>query len=72
MVSVNFKNAENKSASEIAATKKPSMVIDILQSPYQVIEQSPEPIVELDVFSDEETSIVNNIGINNKSSFLDE
>ena len=60
MVSVNFKNAENKSASEIAATKKPSMVIDILQSPYQVIEQSPEPIV--DVLSDEEqaSNVLNN------------
>ena len=52
MVSVNFKNASNKPAAEIAATKKPSMVIDIMTSPYQVLEASPEPVV--DVFSDDE------------------
>ena len=53
MVSVNFKNAANKSAAEIAATKKPSLVIDIMSSPYQVIEPSPEPLI--DVYSDEES-----------------
>ena len=52
MVSVNFKNAANKSASEIAATKKPSLVIDVMSSPYQIIEPSPEPV--FDIFSDEE------------------
>lgn len=52
MVSVNFKNAANKSAAEIAATTKPSLVIDIMSSPYQVIEPSPEPII--DVLSEDE------------------
>ena len=55
MVSVNFKNSANKSAVEIAATTKPSLVIDIMASPYQVIEPSPEPII--DVYSDEEQNI---------------
>jgi len=52
MVSVNFKNSANKSAAEIAATTKPSVTIDIMSSPYQVIEASPEPIV--DVYSEDE------------------
>lgn len=52
MVSVNFKNSANKSAAEIAATKKPTMVIDVMSSPYQVLEPSPEPV--FDVLSDEE------------------
>ena len=52
MVSVNFKNSANKSAAEIAATKKPSLVIDIMSSPYQVIEPSPEPVI--DVYSEDE------------------
>ena len=47
MVSVNFKNSANKSAAEIAATTKPSMTIDIMCSPYNVIEASPEPIVDV-------------------------
>ena len=47
MVSVNFKNSANKSAAEIAATTKPSVTIDIMSSPYQVIEASPEPIVDV-------------------------
>ena len=55
MVSVNFKNAANKSATEIAATKKPSLVIDVMSSPYQIIEPSPEPV--FDIFSDEENAI---------------
>ena len=49
MVSVNFKN---NSAKEIAAAKKPSVVIDIMESPYRVIENSPEAVV--DIFTDDE------------------
>merc|ERR1711983_279108 len=52
MVSVNFKNAANKSAAEIAASTKPSLVIDVMSSPYQIIEPSPEPV--FDIFSDDE------------------
>lgn len=55
MVSVNFKNSQNKSAAEIAATTKASCTIDIMSSPYQVIEPSPEPIV--DVYSEEESEM---------------
>ena len=58
MVSVNFRNSTNKPAAEIAATKKPTMTIDVMCSPYQVLEPSPEPVV--DVFSDDETNNTNN------------
>lgn len=63
MVSVNFKNAANKSAAEIAASTKPSLVIDVMSSPYQIIEPSPEPV--FDIFSDDEKE-------NNQSKIVNE
>lgn len=53
MVSVNFKNnhdSSKKASKEAAASKKPSVVIDVMASPYQVIENSPQEVV--DVLSD--------------------
>jgi hypothetical protein len=46
MVSVNFKNTKS-AAVEAAAFKKPCVIIDVMSSPYQVIENSPQPIIDV-------------------------
>ena len=68
MVSVNFRSSNRNSspkrgknknvgmqtsnATAAAANAKPMCVIDVMQSPYRIIEESPKEI--FDVFSDEE------------------
>ena len=70
MVSVNFKSKSNNQGLGIASTlekdkndlnaaganSKPMVVIDCLTSPYQIIEPSPNEIIDL--YSDEEGAIV--------------
>ena len=70
MVSVNFKNSANKSAAEIAATTKPSVTIDIMSSPYQVIEASPEPIVDVYRLVIDKGLDHSGAGSNSSSAFL--
>ena len=60
MVSVNFKTNDKSetpksSAVKEASSKKPSVVIDVMSSPYQVIEPSPKEVI--DVFSDGEEAV---------------
>ena len=67
MVSVNFRKTNEKAkevtssstvasssaaAAAAAASAKPTVVIDVMSSPYQVIEPSPQEVI--DVFSDDE------------------
>ena len=75
MVSVNFrsntrnpspKRSKNKKSHPVAAMAKPMCVIDIMQSPYRIIEDSPKEVV--DVYSDEDESKkkgANNNNVNN-------
>lgn len=74
MVSVNFRSNRNAAAvspvkkprpKNMTVTQKPVCVIDIMSSPYKIIEASPKEVV--DVFSDDEDKN-KKVGANNNNS----